>query len=453
MVRKPFLRSQLQALSSKLQAPRSQGQHQLKVERLELRAWSLELRAKNWLLAGCVAMAGMLVGCGGSSSHSGSGGTVANVQPIAVDGGPVAGQLYPNGAFTSVTVCAPSSSNCQTVSGILVDTGSFGLRILGSAVASLNLPPVTSGGKNLFNCVSFVDGSFLWGPVAQADVKMAGEVAGKVSVHVIEDPTGFSVPTACSNGGVDADNQTALGANGILGVGMEPQDCGGACDPSAGGTAPPVYFSCSSTGNCQTAFLPVAQQITNPVVGFAQDNNGVLIQLPSVNGVAPTLNGSMIFGIGTHSNNQLGSATAFTVNSFDNFTTKFNQQSLTQSFIDSGSNGFFFPDSAMPTCPSNSIAPGFFCPTATQNLSAQNVGVNSAQSTVNFSVANAVAVFQTDSTDSAFSQIGGPVFSSGCSGSCGFDWGLPFFYGRNVFTAIDGQTMPMGAPTPPWWAY
>ncbi len=410
------------------------------------------LRARLWLIPACLAMATMLAGCGGSSSnHSGSGGTTNNVQPIAVDGGPVAGQLYPNGAFTSVTVCVPSSSTCQTVDGILVDTGSFGLRILGSALSSLSLPHVTSGSNGVFNCVSFVDGSFLWGPVAQADVKMAGEVASKISVHVVEDPTGFSVPTACSNGGTDGDNQTALGANGILGVGMEAQDCGPAC--VSGGSAPPVYFTCSSTGNCQAAFLPLAQQITNPIVAFPQDNNGVLIQLPTVNGAAATLNGSMIFGIGTQSNNKLGSATVFTVNSSDNFTTNFNQQSLTQSFIDSGSNGFFFPDSAIPQCPSKSIAPGFFCPTATLNLSAQNVGVNSAQSTVNFSVGNAVTLFQTDSTDSAFSQVAGPSFPIGCSGSCGFDWGLPFFYGRNVFTAIDGQTMPSGAPTPPWWAY
>src|SRR5262249_25010629 len=151
------------------------------------------------------------------------------------------------------------------------DTGSVGLRILGSALAGLSLPQQKQNGNNLFNCVSFVDGSFLWGPLASADVKMAGETAANSGVHIIQDPTGFSVPTQCSNGGVDADSQAVLGANGILGVGPEPQDCGPACDPSQGGTPPPVYFACGTAGNCQTAFVTVSQQVVNPIVRFGGD--------------------------------------------------------------------------------------------------------------------------------------------------------------------------------------
>jgi hypothetical protein len=410
------------------------------------------------MIAACVALAGLFVGCGGGSSSSsgsgGGGGATNNVQSIAVNGGPVSGQNYANGVFTSVTVCVPGSSTCQTVNGILVDTGSYGLRILGSAVSSLGLPQLTSSGNTLYNCVSFVDGSFLWGPMAQADVKMAGEVASKTSIHLVEDPTAFSVPRACSNGGVDEDTQAALGANGILGVGMEPEDCGAACDPSAGGTAPPVYFTCPS-GTCQTAFQAVANQLTNPVVKFSSDNNGVLIELPSVSGASPSLTGSLIFGIGTQTNNKLGSATVYTVNSSDNFTTNFNQEALNASFIDSGSNGLFFPDGSITVCAANSIAPSFFCPSSTTNLSAQNVGLNNAQSTVNFSVANAVSLFQNNSSDAAFSQLAGPNGTGTCAvqRACSFDWGSPFFYGRNVFVAIDGQTVPSGTAAAPWWAY
>jgi hypothetical protein len=399
-----------------------------------------------------------LVACGGSSHNNsgtggGGGGSANNVQSIAVDGGPVVGQIYPDGAFTSVTLCVPGSSTCQTVDGILVDTGSYGLRLLASTVSSLNLPILAgSGGTSYYNCVSFVDRAFLWGAVGQADIEMAGEKASNTSVQLIGDPTGFAVPTACSNGGVDEDNQAGLGTNGILGVGPYPEDCGPAC---ATGNPPPVYFTCLPSGSCQPSLIPVAQQIANPVARFATDNNGVILEMQSVDVASATASGAMIFGIGTQSNNALGSAAIFPINSSGFFTTSFNQQTMNESFIDSGSNGFFFPDSSIPQCAQNSIAPGFYCPTSTLNLSAQNTGQGGAQSTVNFSVDNAVTEFQSTGSDAAFSELAGPNGSDICSGqgTCGFDWGLPFFYGRNVFTAISGQSVPSGAPAAPWWAY
>ena len=47
-------------------------------------------------------------------------------------------------------------------------------------------------------------------------------------------------------------------------------------------------------------------------------------------------------------------------------------------------------------------------------------------------------------SDAAFSNLAGP-------NTGGFDWGLPFFYGRNVFTAIDGTTV--GNTPGPFFAY
>ena len=35
----------------------------------------------------------------------------------------------------------------------------------------------------------------------------------------------------------------------------------------------------------------------------------------------------------------------------------------------------------------------------------------------------------------------------------GFDWGLPFFYGVRIYNAIDGQSVPSGAPAAHWWAF
>jgi hypothetical protein len=408
---------------------------------------------------GCVSIVALafLAACGGSSSSSNQSTTTTtgnNVQSIAVNGGPVAGQIYPNGAFTSVTLCSPGTSNCQTVDGILVDTGSSGLRVLASALTG-TFPNVTISGNNGYDCVNFIDGSFLWGPMIQADIEISGEKASGASLQLIENPT-FTIPSGCSNGGVNEDTQSALGANGILGVGPEPTDCYvdgvSPCVSTVSTTPPNVYFTCGTSGSCQASFVPLAQQVINPIVGFSTDNNGVIIEMQSVDDAAASTTGSMVFGIGTESNNALGSATVFTVDpTDDDFTTNFNSQSLTGSFIDSGSNGLFFQDSITP-CPGDS---GFYCPSSTLNLSAQNVGANNAQNTVNFSVDSAI---ESDSGDAAFSNLAGPIATGTCNATtnpnaCVFDWGLPFFFGRNVYVAIDGQTVPSGSPAAPWWAY
>jgi hypothetical protein len=390
-------------------------------------------------------------------------GTAAtNVQYMTVDGGVVASNIYPNGGFTSVTVCTPgSTTNCTTVDGILVDTGSVGLRILASSLNGLAFTPITSGSGTLNNCVAFVDGSFLWGEVALADVHLnglapsTGEVASSLPVQLVADPTSFAIPSTCNNGGIDEDNQIGLGANGIIGVGPEPTDCTFGGQNFCTGAPPqgdPYYF-CSGS-SCVAASVPTTQQVTNPIVGFTStgDDNGLAILFEPVTDGEPTVTGTMIFGIGTQTNNPLGTATVYTMNSSDEFTTNYSGQVLTQSFIDSGSNAYFFPDSTIPVCTDFT---SFFCPTSTLPLSAVNVGVTQGSGTVSFSVANTDTLF--NSSNPAYGDLAGPNGTPGCTGNqgaCSFDWGLPFFFrGTPVFTSIDGQGVPTGQPTAPWWAY
>jgi hypothetical protein len=381
-----------------------------------------------------------------------------NVQPVRVDGGPVPGQIYANGAFTSVIICAPGTLTCTKVDGILVDTGSSGLRVLASALPSL--PPLAdSKGNPISECVQFPDQSYVWGQIALADVRIAGEAAPSISVHLLGDPASGSIPTDCtsSGAGLDQDSQMTLGANGILGVGLEPQDCGLACDPSAGGSPPgPAYYSCSGA-TCNPTFVPLAQQVTHPAVLFAKDNNGVVLQIDPLADAAQaaTLGGSITFGIGTQTNNVLGDATIFTTDSNDNFTTVLvnSGQSLTSSFISSGLAGFFFPDSNLPVCVG--ARSSYFCPATVSSFTATNIGTNHAQGTTNFSVDNGDNLFANNPIDAAFSTLGGPTPGGGaCPGAaCSFEWGLPFFYGRNVFISINGQSVPASAPAAPWWAY
>src|SRR5947199_6526413 len=131
--------------------------------------------------------------CGGGSSHKSSmlpvAASASNIQPIVVNSGPAGN--YANGLFTSVTVCVPSTSNCQSIDGILVDTGSYGLRLLSSAgggALTLSLPQQKGpSGNPIGECAVFVSG-YTWGPVAAADISMAGEQASNIPVQII-DPT------------------------------------------------------------------------------------------------------------------------------------------------------------------------------------------------------------------------------------------------------------------------
>ena len=426
------------------------------------------------------AIMSFAAGCGGGSSGSTPvgvpvGGGSNDEMSIVVDGGPIAGVNYEDAAFATAKICVPGSATCVTVDHLLVDTGSVGLRVLASALGNLSLPVATSNGQTLNDCAQFVDNSFVWGPVESADVTLGGEVASNIPIHVLADPTApntFTIPATCNTGGPDDDQlgtaaTPGLGANGILGIGQEPLDCGQACDPNFV-VAPPAgdpYYLCT-TSSCAPALVAEASQVVNPVVAFSVDNNGTIIELPvPTSSVQANLTGSLIFGIGTQSNNGLASsATVFAVDSSDSFTTVFptsNGQTLTASFIDSGTNGIFFPDSAanvpVVECSANGIAPGFYCPASTQALSAQNVGANGAANTVNFSVDNAESLFTNDSGDAVMQNLAGSNGVGTCIGGmrqCSFDWGLPFFYGRNVYTAIDGQAVPANAnANAPWWAY
>jgi hypothetical protein len=222
---------------------------------------------------------------------------------------------------------------------------------------------------------------------------------------------------------------------------MFKEDCGGGCT-FTGPSNPGLYYACPTPATCQVTTEPVASQVQNPVARFAVDNNGVAIQLPAVaTGGAPSVQGSLIFGIGTQSNNQLGSAKVFTLDAQGNFRTTFNGQSYAKSFLDSGSNGIFFLDVAttgLPAC-KNSI--GFYCPAALRTFSATHVGANGTSSAVSFVAGN---VDNLNATFSVFAETTG-------SNPGGFDWGLPFFYGRTVFTAIQGTSTPAGPG--PYWAY
>lgn len=412
----------------------------------------------NRLLVSLLAAA-LIAGCGGggtapagSSNGSGSNGgtgtgsggtpTTANVLPITIND-----PTYPNKPTVSVTVCAPgSTTNCQTIGNILLDTGSYGLRVFKQALGSVSLTPATINSNPVAECTVYIDNTGDWGPVQLADVTLGRETASNVPIQVI-DATYFSsaLPSACTSPNVtslESDPGTS-GYNGILGVGLFASDCGTGCSQSANNG---YYFTCSGN-SCPGAAVPVASQVTNPVALLSQDNNGVIVQLPTValGGVAST-SGQLILGIGSRSNNTPASVAVYPASpDVGEFTTTFNGLTLSNSFIDSGSNGLFFnaPSSLIAGCVGGNA--GWYCPPTIDSLAATNTGYGSATGVLAaFVIGNAGSLFTTGY--SAFSELGGTA-----PAGSGFDWGLPFFFNKTIYVGIENTTSILG--TGPYWAY
>jgi len=203
---------------------------------------------------------------------------------------------------------------------------------------------------------------------------------------------------------------------------------------------PIVYYACSTESDCTGTTVPQTSQVPNPVPLFATDNNGTLITLPSAPSAGTTtLSGSLIFGIDTESNNASGTETVVpiaTSGMYEGYiTVLFNGTTYAESSIDSGSNGDYFTDSSLATCTDSGLSE-FYCPSSTTSLSGE-MQLASGTAAVDFIVASAA---QINATYFVY-----PGLAGSNSSAESFDWGLPFFFGRRVATAIDGYTTSAGS--------
>jgi hypothetical protein len=385
----------------------------------------------HWLtlLPVCVG----LISCGGGGDGSSSPGSPTNQIAVVVDAGP-AGANVINALYASVTLCVPGSTNCQTIDHVLVDTGASGVRILASKLEPgllAALPPSTNGAlqQPVAQCMQFVSG-YSWGSVRTADIKLGGQTASSAMIQVIGDPAVPSVPSACSRTGPAFDTVQSLGANGIIGLSTFAQDCGHYC---ASIVSNGIYYACTGAA-CSPIAVPIENQLWNPVALFPANNNGIVVSLPSVPATgALEVKGTLTFGIGTQANNSLGSAIVLTVDSiFGEFGSTVNSTSYPGSFMDSGSNGLFYGSGLFPYCGSFL---GFYCPPAPQAQSGVLEGLNGASLAVNFTVGNPESLLASNPAVTADAEIAGPGFG-------GVDWGLPFFFGRSIYVAIEGRMTP-----------
>ena len=405
---------------------------------------------------------------GASSSSSGGTGPLTNFTTVTVDAGPAALNVGANAytatniPYVTVTICAPgSTTNCQTIDHVLLDTGSTGLRleasVLNAGLLGALTPELDPAGNGIGECYEFVD-NYVFGSVRVGDFTIGGESVAALPMQVIGDTTGGfgTVPNACSSsGGTNMNTVQALGANGIIGVGLGAVDCGSNCT-RASGSGGAIYYDCPATG-CSGLVSRVAsttapfEQLPNPVVGFPVDNNGTILSLPAVapGGVA-TLTGTLYFGIGTQTNNALGAANVLLANSYGEITATYNGTPLTSSFLDSGSNNYYFIDNAITTCTQANYT-GYYCPASPLSLAPTLTGSRGGSASAAFTLYNAYT--EPLSTSNAVPGIGANPnllgFSQPITNS--FDFGLPFFFGRNVYTAIQGRTA--GGTAGPYFAF
>jgi hypothetical protein len=458
-------------------------------------------------------------------------GTYANQMPVLLDGGPCA-YFTPSGAssasvqqvgslnqpFTTVTVCVPGaaqgSNSCLTVDHVLIDTGSFGLRLVSdpnnSTTSSFlaSLPGVTVSGSQVYECAPFASG-VSWGSVRSADIYIGGEKStalapiGGVSIHVIGDSEG-NIPGACTSqaaGGTTQDTVDTLSANGVLGVGLFLSDCGSTCTTSGNS----FYFNCPSSG-CVSAGVPASQQVANPVSFFGADNNGVILSIGALasGSGAVTLSGTLTFGINTQSGSSTEAAnqTAASLNAyladqcgnFSTFITSLNGTAIANSdpinatqgtncasttvvqaslsFIDSGSNGVFFPipsgtsgnTIATSDIPSSCSSCSWYTPATTAAVGTSIIDYAGTPIAVPFTVQNADTLSNLNGgNDNVLAGLAAP--SSSVGNVAGTDWGVPFFFGRPVYVAFEAiapagalntisfPTSPVTSYNGPFWAF
>jgi len=368
----------------------------------------------------------------------------SNVHVQITPGSTVCG--YTNASCVTVTICQPGTSTCDTVPNVLLDTGSYGLRIFGSLLPNTNslLTPVTSSGSNVSECVNYADGSANWGPVKMANVTLnTTTTAQAIPIQVIDTSTG--IQSKCPNA-PSVSTPITFGTNGILGVGPLQTDQGFGS-----------YYTCNSS-SCSSSTVTPSSFVANPIAFFPPpNNNGLTLTFAPVpsNGTV-NADGYGIFGVGSNSSNTPGSGTTvfqiglssgvLNVNSSFNSTTYI-------SFLDTGSQFFFFSTAFLPDC--GGANAGFFCPPSNTAEAATMIGTNglgtATSAIINFNIGNTNSLLASGNT--AFSNIGAAI-----SGLGAIDWGLSFYLGRTVYTVFAGNAVTVNGVNLPassrgYWIY
>jgi hypothetical protein len=382
---------------------------------------------------------------GGTFNGNGSSAAVIqsaiNEMPIGTGPGIAtsASSAIQNVPYVSVKVCVHGTTQCRIVNGVILDTGSTGLRLFASKLVGTGFSFVPTSTGQLGECFSFVSG-VTWGPVAEADVYMGGQLAKNVPFQIIDDIGSFSaIPSECQDEGFVFSSPTTAGVgfNGVLGVGPAPNDF-----------TTNEYYSCSD-GTCASLnsntisaeILNPANQITaNAEGGSSPYYNGIVLSMNSVPEAGQTAAyGSLTFGVGNASDNTPASTVQVFPGNADtggSILTNFNSSTIA-AFLDSGTNGIDFNDSSIAQCSAGDPPNGpWYCPSSPEPLSATIEGESETPTSFQqFTVGNASNLIENGPDTFAMPELAGPFGSQSL-----FDWGLPFFYGNTIYLVFDSQS-------------
>lgn len=393
-----------------------------------------------------------LVACNGGSSSSTSGGGSNPVIPLipptnanlSVSVTPNPGSSLcgaPNIPCVTVTVCNPNSpSQCDTIPNVIIDSGSYGLRVFSSLLVNTgnSLPIESSNGNQIAECLGYADFAANWGPVALANITLNTESTTQSVPMQIINASYVGASSNCA-GSINYATPAAFGANGILGVGPLINDNGD-------------YFICGSSScvSIPSGSLESASQVSNPIAFLSESyESGITFKFPSVtesSGGSGAI-GYAIFGVGTNTDNKPND-TAFyhihvanegiPISMYTTITSSNISNSVVLGFLDTGSNGIFFTTTSISTCGD------WYCPSNAETITVNNASTAGDVPT-SFTIANANSLFGTN--NGSFSSLGGQLNDHPLY----LDYGLSFFFGRSVFICFNGKTCDGVAG--PYWAF
>jgi hypothetical protein len=157
----------------------------------------------------------------------------------------------------------------------------------------------------------------------------------------------------------------------------------------------------------------------------------------------PTLTGTVTFGIGTQANNSLTAANTLPLTTSSSnrgpglLTATYKSKALTQSFIDSGSNDYFFIDTTLNPCTDTGLI-AFYCPVSPVLLSPVMTATNGTTASGAFTLYSPLNVSGSSNVAPGLG-INPTLVTPPLPFANSFDFGMPFFFGRSIYTAIEGR--------------